>query len=100
MGNQSTKQKIGVKRLRASSFFTNKAMIFIGRSQMSAGFSVRKIALVATIAAAAIAMPCINDLDTKRIEQETRFDVRSMVAGRYEVNPPVYFEMRVERLKK
>lgn len=67
---------------------------------MNAGFSVRKIALVATIAAAAIAMPCINDLDTKRIEQETRFDVRSMVAGRYEVNPPVYYEIRVERLKK
>lgn len=67
---------------------------------MSVGFSFRKFALVATIAAAAIAMPCINDLDTKRIEKETRFDVRSMVAGRYEVNPPEYYEARIERIEK
>ncbi len=67
---------------------------------MNALSSVRKVAAWLVLGLSAAALPCINDLDTKRIEKETRFDVRSMVAGRYEVNPPVYFEMRVERLKK
>lgn len=61
---------------------------------------IRKVIPLLVFGLTATTLPCINDIDTKRIEQETRFDVRSMVAGRYEVNPPVYFEMRVERLKK
>lgn len=66
---------------------------------MNAVSLVRKMVPWLALGLAATALPCINDLDTKRIEMETRFDVRSMVAGRYEVNPPVYYEMRVERLK-
>lgn len=67
---------------------------------MNAVSLVRKMVPWLVLGLAATALPCINDLDTKRIEKETRFDVRSMVAGRNEVNPPVYYEMRVERLKK
>lgn len=62
--------------------------------------SVRGLLLVAAVGCAALALPCLNDVDTERIEKQTGFDVRSMVEGRYEVNPPHYYEVRIERLNK
>lgn len=67
---------------------------------MNAVSLVRKMVPWLALGLAATALPCINDLDTKRIEKETRFDVRSMVAGRYELNPPKYYEARIERIEK
>lgn len=54
--------------------------------------------LLAAWAAVCLGTPawaCLNDIDTRRLEAEASFGVKEMAAGRFEVNPPAYYQVRI-----
>ncbi len=64
--------------------------------------SLRRSFLSATmvLCAASTALACIWDDDTLRMESEGLPGVMKVIAGSFERNPPLYYEMRLERAKK
>lgn len=48
----------------------------------------------------ALAHGCYNDRDTLGYELRNRPDVQRALTGRFERNPPLYYRMRVERLRR
>ncbi|HEY3330864.1 MAG TPA: hypothetical protein VGK19_12625 [Capsulimonadaceae bacterium] len=57
------------------------------------------MALLLTIAAAAPASACLNDRDTLAEEIKGLPEVTQIITGRFERNPPLYYEMRIKRLE-
>ena len=48
---------------------------------------------------AAPAHACLNDRDTVAVEMAGLPDVAQVVSGHFETNPPLYYQMRIDRIK-
>jgi hypothetical protein len=59
--------------------------------------AIASILLLAALLAAATA--CLNDRDTLAAEVNRRPDVIWVIVGRFERNPPLYYEMRIKRIE-
>ena len=51
------------------------------------------------ILATTSASPCLNDRDTKAVEWAGRLKYADVIVGRFERNPPLYYEMRINRIR-
>lgn len=60
---------------------------------------MKRAGLLVAISLAAGASACYNDRDTLGFELRNRPDVQRALTGRFERNPPLYYEMRVARLR-
>lgn len=61
---------------------------------------MRKWLTFVVAAAATVAVACINDRDAIEMESKRFPGVMETAAGRFERNPPKYYEMRLERIEK
>src|SRR5262245_22181554 len=48
----------------------------------------------------ALAPACLNDRDTLADEARKNRDILTTLVGGFERNPPLYYEMRIDRIKK
>jgi len=53
---------------------------------------------IALLALGTIAWACLNDRDTAAIEARNNMELVNVLAGRFERNPPLYYEMRIKRI--
>lgn len=58
---------------------------------------MKRAALVLLLACAQ-AHACLNDRDTNAIESRNSMEFMDVLAGRFERNPPLYYEMRIKQL--
>lgn len=58
---------------------------------------MKRAALVLLLACTQ-AHACLNDRDTNAIESRNSMEFMDVLAGRFERNPPLYYEMRIKRL--
>jgi len=60
----------------------------------------RGIALAWAICLFSLASACLNDRDTLADEAKKNRDILTTLVGGFERNPPLYYEMRIARIKK
>lgn len=60
---------------------------------------MRFAAVMLACGIASTAMPCLWDRDTLLIEARGMPDVMDVIAGRFDVNPPLFYQMRLERVE-
>jgi tetratricopeptide (TPR) repeat protein len=58
---------------------------------------MRRLLVLCILAIASIAAACLWDEDTLAVEASGKDDLVAVLAGRFERNPPLYYEMRLER---
>lgn len=60
---------------------------------------MKRLMVALGLALAYPALPCLNDRDTLGYELKNRPDVQRALTGRFDRYPPLYFQMRIQRLK-
>ena len=63
-------------------------------------WSLRNVVVINLLAAVTLAPACLQDRDTLSKEALGHLDVVDTIVGRFDRNPPLYFEMRLERVSK
>jgi len=63
-------------------------------------WSLRNIVVINLLAAVTLAPACLQDRDTLSKEALGHLDVVDTIVGRFDRNPPLYFEMRLARVSK
>lgn len=61
---------------------------------------MRKILTLLACASAVLAPACLNDRDSLADEARKNRDLLTTLVGGFERNPPLYYEMRIERINK
>src|SRR5689334_24182932 len=60
----------------------------------------RQLAFTCFLSFVALAPACLNDRDTLADEAKKNRDVLATLVAGFERNPPLYYEMRIDRIKK